>query len=71
MRLRNMHKNNYKCLHVGIEGLGNKKSCSAVSLLILSSSMNSGNRKIILCLSLIVSMTSLEMEDRKERKHGL
>lgn len=63
-----MHKCNYKCLHVGIEGLGKQKvmlySLTAYILLKREFRQQEGN-------SLIVSMTSLEMEDRKEGKHGL
>lgn len=52
-------------------GPGETKSCFAASLLTFSSSMNSGSRKVIQRLSLIVSNPSLEMEDRKEGKREL
>ncbi len=52
------------CMFVyGHRGPGETTSCS--------SSMNSGSRKVIQSLPLIVSNSSLEMEDRKEEKHEL
>lgn len=59
-----MHKCNYKCLHVGIEGLGRQK---ATLFSLAEFRQQEGNSVPFPYMS----MTSLETEDRKEGKHGL